>query len=148
MTLSAIGSLNKNGAKHVGHIRSEIPTGKRDGGHRDPNPMGRRTRGEARKTGPKTLSGFVGRKKDRNDFLYIRNQYIAAREIYLAEADRLCHMLSACDGDALNVADHVALIAQRHQENDAHDEYIRARKRLLRSARLTSTSKSFQRISR
>ncbi len=148
MTLSAIGSLNKNGAKHVGHIRSEIPTGKRDGGHRDLNPMGRRTTGEVRKTGPKTLSGFVARKKDRNNFLYIRNQYIAAREIYLAESDRLCHMLSACDGHAVNVADHVALIAQRHRENDAHDEYIRARKRLLRSARLISISKTFQRISR
>lgn len=95
-----------------------------------------------------TLSGFVGRKKDRNDFLHIRNQYIAALEIYLAEADKLCHMLSACDGHAVNVADHVALLAQRHRENDAHGEYIRARKRLLRSARLPSTLKSFQRRNR
>ena len=107
--------------------------------------MSLRIRGPIRKIGPKTLSGFEGRKKDRNDFLYIRNQYFAAREIYLVEADKLCHMLSACNGHAVSVADHVALIAQRYRENEAHDEYIRARKRLLRSARLHSTSKSFQR---
>src|SRR6476619_6871720 len=118
-----MGSINKNGAKHVGHIRSEIPTGKPDGGHRAPNPMSLRIRGPIRKIGPKTLSGFEGRKKDRNDFLYIRNQYFAAREIYLVEADKLCHMLSACNGHAVSVADHVALIAQRYRENEAHDEY-------------------------
>lgn len=142
-----MGSINKNGAKHVGHIRSEIPTGKPDGGHRAPNPMSLRTRGEARKTGPKTLQGPADRKKGRNDFFYIRNQYIVAREIYLAEADKLCHMLSACSGHAVNLADHVDLLAQQHRENDAHDEYIRARKRLLRRSRLTSISKSFPRLS-
>ena len=90
----------------------------------------------------------MGRKKDKNDFLHIRNEYIAALEIYLAEAGKLCHMLSACDGHAVNVAEQVALLAQRHRENEAHGEYIRARKRLLRSARLASTSKSFQRRNR
>jgi hypothetical protein len=90
----------------------------------------------------------MDRKKDRNHFLYRRNEYIAALEIYLSEADKLCHMLSACNGPAVNVADHVALIGQVQRENDTHDDYIRARKRLLRSARLTSSSKSFQRNSR
>jgi hypothetical protein len=92
--------------------------------------------------------GIVRCKKDRNDFLYIRQQYIAARVIYLAEADKLCHMLSACNGHAVNATDQMDLIVQRRRENDAHDEYIRARKRLLRSAGLSSTSKSFQRLSR
>jgi len=93
--------------------------------------------------------GICGpQKKDRNDFIYIRNQYIAALEIYVAEVDKLCRMLSACNGHAVSVVDHVAFLAQRHRENDAHGEYIRARKRLLRSARLTSTSKSFQHLNR
>ena len=96
----------------------------------------------------RNVIGICGPQKNSNDFLHIRNEYIAALEIYLAEADKLCHMLSACNGHAVNVADHVALLAQRHRENDAYGEYIRARKRLLRSARLTSTSKSFQRRNR
>jgi hypothetical protein len=44
-------------------------------------------------------------------------------------------MISACNGDA-NVSEQVALIAQRRQEDAAHTEYVRARKRLLRAARL------------
>ena len=98
--------------------------------------------------GLKTVSGFVGRKKDKNGFLYIRNQYIAALQLYVVEADKLCHMLSACNGYAVKVADHVALLAQRQRENDAHGEYIRARKRLLRVARLTPTLKGSQRVNR
>jgi hypothetical protein len=81
----------------------------------------------------------MGRRKSRDNFLYLRNQCIAALEIYVAEANRLCQMLSACNGSSLNVADQVALIAQRQRENDAHDEYIRAHKRLLRRSRLAST---------
>jgi hypothetical protein len=88
----------------------------------------------------------VGRKKNRNHFLYLRNECITALEIYLAEVDKLCRMLSACNGYAVNVADQVALIAQRHCEITAHDEYIRARKRLLRSSGLASTFKRSQRI--
>ena len=90
----------------------------------------------------------MGRKKSRSHFLYLRNECIAALEIYLAEADKLCQMLSACDGCTVNAADQVALIAQRHRETTAHDEYIRARKRLLRSSGLASTFKSLQRIRR
>jgi len=90
----------------------------------------------------------VGRKKSRNHFLYLRNECVAALEIYLAEVDKLCQMLSACNGHAVDVADQVALIAQRHREITAHDEYIRARKRLLRSSGLASTFKSSQRIRR
>jgi hypothetical protein len=112
------------------------------------NPMIHRIKGKRREAGPKTLSGFVGRKKDRNHFFYLRNECIAALEIYLAEAAKLCQMLSACNGYAVNVADQVALIAQRNRENHAHDEYIRSRKRLLRSSGLASTLKSSQRIRR
>jgi hypothetical protein len=89
-----------------------------------------RTRGRA-----ENVIGICGPQKSTNDFLYRRNQFIIALEIYMAEADKLCQMLSACNGDAVNVADQVALTAQRYRENDAHDEYIRARKRLLRSSR-------------
>jgi hypothetical protein len=106
------------------------------------------TRGKGRETTLKTSSNFTGRGKSRNDFLYLRNQCISALEIYVAEADRLCQMLSACNGHAVNVADQVALIAQRQRENDAHAEYIRARKRLLRSSRLIPASKSSQRVRR
>jgi len=34
-------------------------------------------------------------------------------------------------------AEHVSLLAQRERESEAHAEYLRARKRLLRRARLS-----------
>lgn len=83
------------------------------------------------------LSRPVKRKKTMDNFLRLHTECVTALEIYTAEADILCRMLSACNGDA-TVSEQVALIAQRRQEDAAHAEYVRARKRLLRAARLNS----------
>jgi hypothetical protein len=72
-----------------------------------------------------------------SDFEWLYTECVTALEIYTAEANILCQMLSACNGDA-TVSEQVALIAQRRQEDAAHAEYVRARKRLLRAARLNS----------
>jgi hypothetical protein len=69
-----------------------------------------------------------------DNFLRLHTECVTALEIYTAEADILCRMLAACNGDA-TVSEQVALIAQRRQEDAAHAEYVRARKRLLRAAR-------------
>lgn len=74
-------------------------------------------------------------KKANDNFRRLHTDCASALEIYTAEADKLCQMLSACNGDA-NVAEQVALIAQRRRENEAHAEYARSRRRLLRAAHL------------
>jgi hypothetical protein len=61
---------------------------------------------------------------------------VSALEIYMAEADKLCRMLRECDGDARDVSEQGSLIAQERREHAAHAEYHRARKRLMRFARL------------
>ena len=64
-----------------------------------------------------------GSKRSRDEFRQLYTECISALEIYVAEAGKLCQMLSACNGCAVNAADHVALIAQRQRESDAHAEY-------------------------
>jgi hypothetical protein len=79
-----------------------------------------------------------GRQREKNDFLYLHTECVAALENYVAEADKLCQMLAGTHGDAIGVTEHVSLLAQRERESEAHAEYLRARKRLLRRARLSS----------
>ena len=78
-----------------------------------------------------------GRRREKNDFLHLHTECVAALENYVAEADKLCQMLARAHGDAIGVTEHVSLLAQRERESEAHAEYLRARKRLLRRARLS-----------
>jgi hypothetical protein len=71
---------------------------------------------------------------------------VSALETYIFEADKLCQMLANADGDEIGVIEHISLLAQRERESEAQAEYLRARKRLLRRARLTSGSRAFYRI--
>jgi hypothetical protein len=57
---------------------------------------------------------------------------------YVTEADKLCRMLAATNIPATSAGEQVSLLAQRARENEAHVEYLRARKRLLRRAGLRS----------
>ena len=47
-------------------------------------------------------------------------------------------MLAGAHSDVIGVIEHVSLLAQREREDEAHSEYLRARKRLLRRAQLSS----------
>jgi len=89
----------------------------------------------------------MARKEAGNDFLHLHRECVSALQIYMAEADKLCRMLESCNGDATSATEQVALVAQRQKENEAHAEYHRLRKRLLRRARLDSTIKTYYRMS-
>ena len=73
-----------------------------------------------------------------NDFLYLHTECVAALGNYIAEADKLRQMLASAHSDVIGVIEHVSLLAQRERENEAHAEYLRARKRLLGRAQLSS----------
>lgn len=66
---------------------------------------------------------------------------MSALERYVVEADKLCQMLGAYNNRTIGVIEQVDLVAQRELENEAHAEYLRARKRLLRRAHVRSTLK-------
>ena len=77
-----------------------------------------------------------------NDFHHLHAECVSALEAYIAEADKLCRMLKFCNGNATNAMDQVDLLEQRQRETTAHAEYHRARKRLLRRARLNPARKN------
>ena len=87
-------------------------------------------------------SRLEGRSKAKNELLRLHTECVSALERYVAEADKLCQMLGAYNDGGIGVTEQVALVAQRQLENDAHSEYLRARKRLLRRAHLRSTSRT------
>ena len=80
-------------------------------------------------------------KRRKDKFLRLHAECTSALETYTGEAEILCRMLAACNGDT-NVTEQIDLITQRRQESAAYGEYVRARKRLLRAAHLNSDPKS------
>lgn|GEM_PF-2113407 len=95
-----------------------------------------------RSRAPRRLSGSGGRSKAANEFHHLHAECVSALEAYIAEADKLCRMLKFCNGNAASATDQVDLVEQRQRETNAHAEYHRARKRLLRRARLSPTRKN------
>ena len=87
-------------------------------------------------------SPSVGRKKRLADLLHLQLSHISALENYKTEADKLCEMLWECKGRATTVLEQLELLLQRDREIEAHADYLRARKRLLHAAQLSSTNKS------
>lgn len=56
----------------------------------------------------------------------------------MAEASKLCQMLAEVNGEPYRASEQVSLMAQRERERDAHVEYLRARKRVLHRAQISS----------
>jgi hypothetical protein len=65
--------------------------------------------------------------------------YREALQLYMAEARKMCQMLTACQGKAVNVTRQLDLIAQRERENEALANYLSARSRLMRGVGLRAT---------
>jgi len=84
----------------------------------------------------------VARQRTKNEIPRLHIECVSALKRYATEADKLCQMLGAYDELGIDVTEQVALVSQRQLENEAHAEYLRARKRLLRRAHLRPTSKT------
>lgn len=80
------------------------------------------------------------RAQDALEFLRRYRDCLVALNTYMSEAHRMCQLLEACNGRACDVSEQCELVAQRDRENSSESEYHRARKRLLRVARLRLSS--------
>lgn len=74
------------------------------------------------------------------EFLTRYRDCLVTLDSYMVEARKMCELLQACNGNAANAVEQVALMAQRDNEDYSHRDYQRARRRLLRFARLNSLS--------
>src|SRR6185312_15364793 len=84
-------------------------------------------------------ASFPDRRRREKDFSDLYTDWVSALDAYTKEAHMLCRMLAEVNGRADRASEQVSLLYQRRRERDAHAEYFRARKRILRRAGVSST---------
>jgi hypothetical protein len=92
----------------------------------------------ARESRVESGARFPDRIRRKREFSDLYTECISALAVYTGEAWKLCQMLAEVNGKADRADEQVSLMAQRERERDAHVEYLRARKRVLRRAQLSS----------